>query len=352
MTLLASSNLRVGLDIGSSSIKMVAVDVGSNKLVACRKSNLLRDGKVDKTMKFHELYDQYFRKAFREVLKDIPYQKASLRVCLSADFNNLFVVKIPEVSNKELKQTIFWELGALLPDTANKYEFDFQILRKDEKKKRLVILVGALLKDNMKAFLPVLKEYVSHVPIMDTDTLANLDLFMSQNDDSEETFGLLQLGASHCSYAIVSPDEDPSFLSIPFGGNRLNEILVRYQGIQYSGAEEYRRNSGLYQHLTEQKEVTRDEEKEVWDEVVKFINTIARYNISYHGNTGKNIDSIYVTGGLLNDKLIASVIKDTSFFMNKPCEFWEPLEKLSNGTDIAPDDKYHYGTALGSALRN
>jgi len=352
MGLLNSSNLSIGLDIGTSAIKMVAIDTKENKLVAHGKTSLLREGKTEKRVKYNDVYDKYFKKALREVLELVSYQKASIGISLSTDFNNLFVIEIPNVASKELKQTIFWELGALLPDTANKYEFDFQILRKNDNTKKLIVLVGALLKENLNSFLPILKDLVSDMPALDTDTLASLDLFQSQHEESEETIGLLQMGASHCSYVIISPDQDPSFMIIPFGGNRLNEILVRYQGIQYSSAEEYRRDSGLYRHLIEQNQVTRDEEKEVWDAVVKFINTIARYNIGYNTKTGKSIDRIYVTGGLANDRLISNVITDTTFFLNKPVEFWDPLEKFMVGTEIAEDDKYQYATALGMAMRN
>lgn len=295
--------------------------------------DLLRDGKVQNP---DDITDSHVFKAISEWLKTLPYKKASIRVSLSAKMNNLFTVTIPEVSEKELKTALFWELGPLLPDPVKSYEYDYQILRRDHKKKKMTLLVGVFKKDRLDRMFKLFNRLGKTVDVLETDALSALDLFLKEREDLGECTGLLLLGASHSHYTLVAPDSDPAFLFIPFGGNTVNTALAKHEDISLLEAEEFRRNG---------------KKDAVPEGVETLTNAVARFNVHVQHKTGQSVKKIYVTGGLVNDSAIASTLNGSSGALEVPTELWDPLGSHFPEDRIKPEFTYRFAPALGLVMR-
>ncbi|MFQ6675711.1 MAG: pilus assembly protein PilM [Fidelibacterota bacterium] len=329
-----TADFRIGIDVGSNALKMVSYHPRKqDELSQLALIDLLRETKVQSP---DEISDSHVFQAISEWLKGLPYKKASIRVSLSAKMNNLFTVTIPEVSEKELKTTLFWELGPLLPEPVKSYEYDYQILGRNHKKKKLTLLVGVFEKDRLDRIFKLFNRLGKTVDVLETDTLAALDLFLKDAGELTECTGFLNLGASHTHYAIVAPDRDPAFLFIPFGGNTVNAALARREDISVLEAEELRRNGG---------------EGPVSEGVDMLTNTVARFNVHYQNKFGLAMKKIYVTGGLANDSVIASALKGSSGVLELPCELWDPLGSHFPEERIKPEFTYHFAPALGLVMR-
>jgi type IV pilus assembly protein PilM len=340
--LFGKSSLRIGIDIGSNSIKLVSYSP-KGKPVLSRLSliDLIKEEIVQRP---EDITESHIMAGIKELLEGLPYKKASIRVCLSESINNLFVVDIHGVGEQELKQALFWELGPLLPKPVNNYEYDYQILQNDHKKKKITVLVGVYNKENLKRILKIFKNLGKSVDILETDTLSALDLFVSLSGNLKYSVALLQVGATHSNYTILTPDSHPNFLFIPFGGNRLNEIIAKNRGISFLSAEIFRRRN----------ETTDDsisQDPDILDALQQFISTIVRFNIYHRIRTGKTPRKIYITGGLLADRFIYKAFRQSSDLFQAPCEFWDPVENYFPKEKIQPHHQYHFASALGLALR-
>ena len=329
----SKADLRIGIDIGSNAIKMVShhpkKDAGLSRLALL---DLIQEAKVHRP---NDVDDTHILNGLHQLLNELPYKKASIRVCLSATMNNLFVVTIPHVGEQELKQALFWELGPLLPDPAKNYEFDYQVLSSDPKKKKRTVLIGVFKKDRLERILKVFNGLGKGIDILETDILSALDLFLEEFQKIEETIGFLQLGAAHSNYVVLSPESDPKFLFIPFGGNTLNNTIAGDMEVSFLEAENHRRKK----------------EVDVHSALQNFADTIIRFNIHYFQKTGSTLNKIFVTGGLLNDSFVAHTLQSSPDFFQVPCEFWDPLKTHFPEEKIESQHQYHFASALGLVLR-
>lgn len=340
---------RIAFDIGNHSIKMVSYhQKGSDGLSQLALINLVDKERAQRPQ---DVNDLHIGEGIRHLINQLPYKKASLRVCLSATMNNLFVVTIPEVAEQELKQALFWELGPLLPDPVKNYEYDYQLLNHNHKRKKMTVLIGVVEKGRLERIFKLFGRLGKGVDILETDTLSALDLFLTQYPDSEETVGFLQLGATHCNYAILSPEQDARFLFLPFGGNKLSDVLVKAKEIPFLSAEELRRGKQPDLPLDEGEESLPLNSPEIDDALKKFATTIVQFNIHHHHRTDTEVSKIFVTGGLLNDRFVEEALNREDSLLNVPCEFWDPVPDYFPAKSVDSKNRYHFASALGLALR-
>jgi len=282
-------------------------------------------------------------------LKEIPYKKASIRICYSASESNLFLVSIPKVSMKELSQTLFWELGPLLPQPVDEYDYKYQILKLEQD--QYTILVGVYLKETLKQISKIFKKIGRKPDIVETETLAVTDLFLTEFDKLEGPVGLLQLGANHSNYAILSPDSHPSFLFNPFGGNELSNKISMDNSISFYKAEKLRQKKNQVKKSSSVDKLSKNNSQQILKMLKNFSNTITRFNTHYQQKNESQLEKIYLTGGLLNDPTIAEAIKTTPNLFKVQSEFWDPLLNYFPEEMIEPHHNYHFSSALGLALR-
>ncbi|MCF7801995.1 MAG: hypothetical protein K9N34_08245 [Candidatus Marinimicrobia bacterium] len=341
--------LRIGLDIGGHTVKLVAINLRNNSVYACRQEPLVND-EMARTPE--DVGDGHIRVALRKILKDLPYRRTPVRLVMSTPHNNVFILTIPEVDDAQIKQTIFWELGPLLPQATQNYEIDYRVLRRERKKRSLVVLVGTLLQSRFEMTMSAIKNFISEVPLLDLESLVILERFRDDFPDLESPAGLLHLGATHTLYTVVMPDTDPAFLVLPFGGDLLNGIIVRNRGVPFLTAEQQRKDPTFAEGILSQQESGEKEAREIWQILVQFISTILRFNARYELQAGKTITRIIATGGMANDHLVRHVLDTPDLFLKLPCDYWEPLTGRLPREQIDAGLAHQYGMALEMALRN
>lgn len=342
-------DFRIGLDIGTNCLKMISYHKATTKkpeLARIRFVDLISEEKVRHSA---DVSDVLILDTLTEWLDDLPYKKASVRLCLSSSESNLFVVTLPQVDMQELDKALFWELGPFLPQSVEYYEYTYQVLSLE--RNQLTILVGVYKKETLKRILKVFKKVGIRPDIIETDTLAVVDLFLTEFSELEESLGLLQLGANHSNYAILSPDSFPRFLFIPFGGNKLNDRIAKEKSLSFNQAEKLRRPPEQEGKPGSKRGLYRDDDRIVHGALEDLSKTIVRFNTHYQNKTGQRLSKIYLTGGLLNDQIVAETFELSPDFFQVPTEFWDPLGNYFPPELIEPRYSYHFTSALGLALR-
>lgn len=339
----------IGIDIGACCIKMVSYVKNRKTKSSLNRLHLVNLMIEEKIKRPEDVSEILLQDKIIGWLKEIPYKKASIRICYSASESNLFLVTIPKVSMKELSQTLFWELGPLLPRPVDEYDYKYQILKLEQD--QYTILVGVYLKETLKQISKIFKKIGRKPDIVETETLAVVDLFLTEFDQLEEPVGLIQLGANHSNYAILSHDSHPSFLFNPFGGNELSNRISRDNSISFYQAEKLRQKINQVQKSSSVEKLSKNNTQEILKMLKIFAEKITRFNTHYQQNTESNLEKIYLTGGLLNDPTIADTIKKSPNIFKVPCEFWDPLSNYFPEEMIEPHYSYHFSSALGLALR-
>ncbi|KUK79540.1 MAG: Type IV pilus assembly protein PilM, partial [Microgenomates bacterium 39_7] len=146
----------VGLDIGSSSIKIAKVVKNGNdyRLAALGKTPTPRPGLLSESPKDHEAVAETIKKLFDDVgIKDrnqvvvaLPESKIASRV-----------IKLPLMSEKELASSLQYEADAFVPFSLDEAILRHQIIERNEKDKILEVLLVASPKTLVNKYVRILE---------------------------------------------------------------------------------------------------------------------------------------------------------------------------------------------------
>lgn len=341
--------ISIGVDIGTNAIK---VAVYYNKKSSRKHAKLLKYDflEEDVVKDVREINETHVMTGVKSLLSDLPYKRADINVGLSAKYQNLFFLQLPQIATHELKQALFWELSPLLADPADDYEYDFTLLPQTQKKK-LNVLLAVIKRNRIEWLSKVFKSLSTTVKVLETSTLPTVQLFHRMNPKIAEAVGILHLGGSNSHYTIIDSAQHPEFLYLPFGGNNLNSIIAKTSEIPFIEVEYLRR--GVLEVSSNNEPITAlyMENKVVGQKLKELSMTIRKLNFRHFYNTGQKVEKLYVTGGLLNDSFIKSFFTLSEEIMEIPAEIWDPMEQYYPDLEVTTGNQYQFSTAIGLALR-
>jgi len=344
-----AKKIRIGVDIGTNAIKVAVyyTKKGSRKNAKLLKYDFLEE---DVVKDVREINETHIMTGIKTLFSEIPYKRADINVGISAKYQNLFFLQLPQIATHELKQALFWELAPLLADPADNYEYDFTLLPQSQKKK-LNILLAVIKKNRIEWLTKVFKSLSTTIRVLETSTLPTIQLFHRMNPKIVEAVGVLQLGGSNSHYTIVDSAQHPEFLYLPFGGNNLNTIIAKTSDIAFIEVEYLRR--GVLELSSNNEPITAlyMENKLVGKKLKELSMTIRKLNFRHFYNTGQKVERLYVTGGLLNDSFIKSFFTLSEEIMEIPAEIWDPMEEYYPDIEVTTGNQYQFSTAIGLALR-
>lgn len=294
---------RIGLDIGSSSVKMLEVSAAPDKLA------LVKIGfkKVSSAVRT-ELIE-----AIGSLAKDLNVSTKEANISVSGSSVTVRFISMPKMRDDELKGAIRFEAEKHIPFAIDDCIVDYNILRKNEKEGKFEILLVAAKKEFILDRIAIVEESGFSVNLVDVDTFSAANAFLKNNStvDPDKTFALLNIGAAYTNVGIVR------------GG-----VLCFARDIAM-GQEDAK---GAANNLL--------------DEI--------RLSFSYYENqSGKGVDEIYISGGnaLFDD--LERLVQET--FESKPF-FWDPLDFLDKAdaqfdANLVDKMKGSFAVAAGLALR-
>jgi type IV pilus assembly protein PilM len=227
----------VGLDIGSSSIKLVELNRGKGgfKLQNLGLSPLPPEAIVDGA-----LMDSV---AIIDAIRDLVSTTKTKRkdVVTSVSGHSVIVKKItlPFMTEAELNESIQWEAERYIPFDINDVNIDFHTLGSSSENAELmdVILVAAK-KDIINDYQSVILEAGLNPVIIDTDSFALENMLEINYDlDRDETVAVANVGASITNINILRNNTSSFTRDIFKGGNQITEEIQRQLHIDYEEAE-------------------------------------------------------------------------------------------------------------------
>lgn len=342
--------IRIGVDIGTNAIKVASyyTKKSSRSQAKLLKYDFLEE---DVVKDVREINETHIMNGIKTLLSELPYKRADINVGLSAKYQNLFFLQLPQIATHELKQALFWELSPLLADPADNYEYDFALLPQTQKKK-LNVLLAVIKKNRIEWLSKVFKSLSTNAKVLETSTLPTVQLFNRMNPKITDAVGILHLGGSNSHYTIVDPGQHPEFLYLPFGGNALNNIIAKTADIPFIEVEYLRR--GVLEMSSNNEPITAlyMENKKVGQKLKELSMTIRKLNFRHFYNTGQKVEKLYVTGGLLNDSFIKSFFTLSEEIMEVPAEIWDPLLDFYPDVEVSTGNEFQFSTAIGLALRS
>lgn len=227
----------VGIDIGSSSVKLVQLkeQKGQFQLQNVGILPLPAEAIVDNSL----MDSSSIVEAVKNLFKSLEV-KAKDAVC-SISGNSVIIRKIslPVMPAEELEDQIHWEAEQYIPFDINDVNIDFQILSADElDPTKMNVLLVASKKDIINDYLAVFNEAGIKLIVVDVDSFAVQNAFeLSYDVDSEEVSALVNIGASIMNLNIVKGGISLFTRDVQIGGNLYNEEIQKQFGVNSEDAE-------------------------------------------------------------------------------------------------------------------
>ena len=156
-------------------------------------------------------------------------------------------IEVPYMKEKDIQQTVEWEIGRNLPNAGANYYIDYEILNCKEGKKEKVyqILAAAVLKERIDAYLQLADVLDLKVCAIDIKANCTARVFKQfvQGKNEIKNIGIIDIGKNTTTFTIVDKRRLAIERQIPLGVEQLmNEVTksnpdlkeLEFQYIQHS----------------------------------------------------------------------------------------------------------------------
>jgi type IV pilus assembly protein PilM len=310
----------IGLDIGSSSIKLVELGESKNgyKLQNLGIAPLPPEAIVDGAL----MDSVTIIDAIRELIANTKAKTKDVITSVSGHSVIVKKITLPLMSDSELEESIQWEAERYIPFDINEVNIDFQIFGSSSENPEVmdVVLVAAK-KDIINDYVSVIIEAGLNPVIIDVDAFA-IENMLSVNYEMEkdETVAMANVGASITNINILKNNMTAFTRDIFKGGNQITEEIQRQLHIDYEEAEKIKVGSKI--DATSQsiiQEVLKSASESLAIEIgnsMEFFQSTTTY---------EKISKLYLSGG-------GSKIKDFDIVLQQhlgiPVEIVNPFKKI------------------------
>ncbi|MGZ5959151.1 MAG: type IV pilus assembly protein PilM [Myxococcaceae bacterium] len=234
---MAKSKLSVGLDIGSSGVKLVHLRErkGGFALQAFGSAPLPPEAIVDGAL----MNSAAIVQAVQEL---VAAQKVRVKdVAIGVRGHSVIIKKIslPRMTQEELDESIQWEAEQYIPFDVKDVNIDTQILtREGDAAGQMDVLLVAAKKDMINDYTSVCTEAGLTAAVVDVDAFAVQNAFEANYEQpAGQPVVLINVGAAVSNINIVLDGNATFTRDITLGGNAFTEEIQKQLNISYDEAE-------------------------------------------------------------------------------------------------------------------
>jgi type IV pilus assembly protein PilM len=233
----------VALDIGSSSIKMVEVEVEKN---GYRLVNMGIQPIPAMAIQNNMVADQdLVVKAIQNLIKSRGVQARQVVAAVPGRVAIIKKIQLPAQGEEELDANVEFQASQLIPDTLENVNLDYQALDYVENSDRIDVLLVAVKKDIINSYTQAIKEAELIPAIVDIDYFAMENMFeINYELDTSAVVGLIHIGARYTSINVLKHGLSAFTGDLPVGGESFTEALVHALQLSYEQAEALKVSGG------------------------------------------------------------------------------------------------------------
>lgn len=276
-----------GLDIGTSSIRVLELGVYQNKYVLKSFGSVPMAPGV--TQSNSELDLERVSQTIETILRksNIGTKNVVCAIPGSSVFNT--TVDLPLMSNEELSKAIKYQAEQNLPLKLNEINFDYQVIREDPLNKKIKVIIIATPKTKIDQISKVIEASRLNLLAIETPAVAlTRSLFAPDAPISL----IMDVGNSASEIVITENGKIIQSRSLSMAGQAITQSISRQLGLETSQAEEFKKSFGLMRDKLDGSvyKATEPIIREILEEVGRSMKF-------YEEQNGKKIQRIILTGG-------------------------------------------------------
>ena len=334
----------VGLDIGSSSIKVVEMEPAgeTHRLKDFGVAELLPEAIVDGEIMDRQLVVETIQNLFEQ-------KRLRSRNIVSAVSGRAVIVKkilMDRLAEEDAREAIHWEAEQHVPYDINDVSLDFQILDEEANPKQMQVLLVAAKRDMLNAHADLVREAGLSPVVIDVDSFAVQNAILANYDFTpEEVVALVNIGAEITNINIIQGGIPHFTQDLSLGGNTFVEAVMKKHNVSHAEALAAIRGQ----------EAPAFDLKAVVEEVCEDLATAIERSIVYLKTSGdtERITRLMLSGGGVR---IPGIVDFLARRHQVPVEIADPLRRIQYNPALFGDaDPAPVGPSLtvgiGLALR-
>lgn len=338
----------IGLNLGKSSIRAVELEKKKDVIYV---NNF---GSLDNPRLNLESKDKNDIESFASSLKNFFSEVgfSTPNVVIGLHESNIFmrVIKLPKMSEKELKTSVKFEAEQYIPLPYDQINLSYKQLDPDfVEKDKVNIQIVAAKKDVLENYVNLSKKAGLAVKAIEPETLA---LGRVLGDTPEAPLGtmILKMGYSGTLVVVVYSGYTRFTRSVPIGGDTFTKAIQQGLALEANQAEDYKKIYGLDKFQAEGK--VYDVLKPITDNLILEVKRASIFFTKH--NPSASIKRVILSGGTaLMPGLLTYIANnlDAEVQVANPLAGMVISPKLEKQKAVLIEHAASYSTAIGLALR-
>jgi len=351
MALFSRSQPTIGLDIGSSHIKLMEL-VHDERAKKYRLKNFglarlppeaIVDGAVMNTSVIVD--------AIRELVQRHRIKTKNVVASVSGNAVIIKRVSLPKMTADELEESIQWEAEQYIPFDINDVNIDVQIIEgAAEDPNQMDVLLVAARKELVNEYQSLISQAGLKPAVVDVDAFAIANTFEVNYDRTPDTVALVNIGASNVNIHVLRNGVSAFTRDVGIGGRQFTEEIQRTLNISYEEAEAMKVGGDAHDASA----VVPEEIERVLGSVGQSLATEIQRSLEFYlfTSSDRGISRVYLSGGAARTPGISRAIGAQT---GLPVEVMDPFRRVQVDerafnpaflNDVAPQAAVVVGLAM------
>jgi type IV pilus assembly protein PilM len=311
----------VGLDIGSSAIKLVELrerKAGEFHLQRLGIEPLSPEAIVDGSIMDSSLVVD----AIHKLNDHTKVKSTSYATSLSGHSVIIKKIQLPAMPHEELAESIQWEAEQYIPFDINDVRLDYVVLSEGEPgRDNMDVLLVAVKRDKVNDYVSVISQTGKTPSVVDVDAFAVQNAYEVNYDlDPRKVVALINMGAGVTNINILARGTTVFWRDISFGGNQFTEVLQREFNLSFVQAESLKRGEQVDRFGP-------NEARPALDTVSAEMASEIRKTFDFFSATSSEgpVDELMLAGGCSLTPNLVQVLRDR---FEVPTELMDPLRRI------------------------
>ncbi len=311
----------IGLDIGSSAIKLVELKerkAGEFNLVRVGVEPLSPEAIVDGSIMDSSLVVD----AIQKLAQETGAKGTNFATSVSGHSVIIKKIQVPAMPAGELEESIHWEAEQYIPFDINDVRLDYVVLSEgDIGDESMEVLLVAVKRDKVNDYVSVISQSGRNPAIVDLDAFAVQNAYETNYDiDPGKVVALVNMGAGVTNINILAQGATVFWRDISFGGNHFTEALQREFNLSFDQAEQVKRGQDVAG-------CTAAEARTVLDAVSAEMASEIQKTFDFFAATAAedSVDQLVISGGCAQTPNLVPVLNDR---FGVPTELMNPLRRV------------------------
>jgi type IV pilus assembly protein PilM len=288
------SNSFVGVDIGSSSVKVVELKKRNSRLNLVTYGFTENKGEVLSGDSNSNV--SYVAELINEIV-DKSKVVGSVAIAALPTFSVFSsVISLSDVNKKEIESAVKWEAKKLIPLPLEEMVLDWKIIKEDSfsggknSKGRIKVLLTGAPKTLVRKYLDIFKEAKLNLLSLETETFS---LIRSLLGNDKTTTMILELGTSTTDISIVKGGIPVINRSIDLGGMNITKAISKNLNIGTNRAEQFKYDLGISSQDSNNNVVP----KIIVEAIDPVVNEVKHLLNLFQHNNSERVEKIVLSGG-------------------------------------------------------